>query len=68
MLVNATGGGGGYGDPLKRDFDAISADVRNEFLTPEAVERDYKVIIDKDGVIDHEATAELRDSYKSQKA
>lgn len=68
VLVNATGGGGGYGDPLKREFEAISADVRNEFLSPVAVERDYKVIVDENGEIDHKATADLRESEQAQRA
>jgi N-methylhydantoinase B len=30
-----TGNGGGYGDPRKRDRDAIKRDIRNGFTTPE---------------------------------
>jgi len=34
-------GGGGYGDPAKRDSAAIRADVEAGYVTPEAAERDY---------------------------
>jgi N-methylhydantoinase B len=64
VLVNATGGGGGYGDPQERDFSAIANDVRNEFVSVEAAERDYKVVINADGVIDRDATARLRSQTK----
>ncbi|EKU47559.1 hydantoinase B/oxoprolinase family protein [Brevibacterium casei] len=64
VLVNATGGGGGYGDPLQRDFDAIAKDVRNEFISVEAAERDYQVIINSQGEIDYDATTELRSKRK----
>lgn len=60
VLVNATGGGGGYGNPLERDFDAIVRDVRNGFVTREAAECDYGVVVTEDFEIDARATAELR--------
>ena len=34
-------GGGGYGDPQKRDRDAIARDIAEGYLTPEAAKRDY---------------------------
>ena len=39
-------GGGGYGDPLERDVDAVLRDVRNEMLSPAKAEADYGVVID----------------------
>ncbi len=60
VLVNATGGGGGYGDPLERDFAAIAKDLRNGFVSPEAAARDYLVVLTDDLGIDEAATAELR--------
>ena len=38
-LVTATGGG--WGDPLKRDSDALSRDLRNGFVTSEQAESYY---------------------------
>ena len=43
MLVNNTGGGGGYGDPFERDPDRVAADVRNGFVSIEAALCDYGV-------------------------
>ncbi len=34
-------GGGGYGPPSQRDPEAIKADLRDEFVSPEAAARDY---------------------------
>jgi N-methylhydantoinase B len=36
-----TAGGGGYGDPLRRDRAAVQADVAEGFVTPEGAVRDY---------------------------
>ena len=34
-------GGGGYGDPAKRDPDAIARDIAEGYVTPEGAKRDY---------------------------
>ncbi|WP_291279883.1 hydantoinase B/oxoprolinase family protein [Galactobacter sp.] len=60
VLVNATGGGGGYGSPLDREFSSIEKDLRNEFISPEAAARDYSVVVTDDLRIDEDATAVLR--------
>lgn len=60
VLVNATGGGGGYGDPMERDLAAIVRDVRNGFVSKQAAEADYRVIVTEDFEIDEARTAELR--------
>jgi N-methylhydantoinase B len=39
-------GGGGFGDPLERDPEAVLRDVRNQLLSPAKAEADYGVIID----------------------
>jgi N-methylhydantoinase B len=36
-------GGGGYGDPRKRDPNAVREDIRNGFVSAEAARRDYGV-------------------------
>src|SRR5881628_3727775 len=41
-----TGGGGGWGDPLKRDPSLILSDVRNGFMTARVAEREYRVVVD----------------------
>ena len=34
-------GGGGYGDPAKRDRAAIARDIAEGYVTPQAAQRDY---------------------------
>jgi N-methylhydantoinase B len=54
-------GGGGWGDPYRRDPARVLADVRNGFVSAEAAAADYGVVI-RDGEVDPEATARLRAS------
>ena len=35
------GGGGGYGDPSKRDRDTLAKEIRNGMISPEAARADY---------------------------
>lgn len=53
-------GGGGYGDPLRRDPEAVAADVREFKVTPGAAADVYGVVLAADGSADVEATAERR--------
>ena len=55
-----TAGGGGYGDPLQRDPQALLHDVRNGKVSIEAAHRDYRtVIVRSPWRIDEEATRAL---------
>ncbi|WP_405146314.1 hydantoinase B/oxoprolinase family protein [Sphaerisporangium sp. NBC_01403] len=61
VLVNNTGGGGGYGDPFEREPERVAKDVRNGFVTAAAAARDYGVVVDPDTFqVDLDATAGLR--------
>jgi N-methylhydantoinase B/oxoprolinase/acetone carboxylase alpha subunit len=51
--------GGGYGDPLERDPAAVLDDLLDGLTTPELVREAYGVVL-ADGVVDGEATVELR--------
>lgn len=54
-------GGGGWGDPMERDPDAVLDDVRNEKVSPESARQDYGVVIDLTRMaVDAAATAKLR--------
>lgn len=65
-------GGGGYGDPLKRDVENVRWDVVENYISPEEAEKRYGVVIRYTGgaedlvrlpehwVVDHGRTAELR--------
>ena len=57
--------GGGYGDPLKRDIDRVEADVREGYVSLEAAEKDYGVIIDPEtGFADQAATEKKRQALR----
>jgi N-methylhydantoinase B len=59
-LVSIRGaGGGGYGEPLTRDPQAVLADVRSELLSTAQAAAQYGVVID-DGALDLLATEALR--------
>jgi N-methylhydantoinase B len=60
-LVVLTPGGGGYGDPLRRDPERVLRDFLNGFVSAEAAERDYGVAIDrKTSKLDIVRTRKLR--------
>lgn len=44
-LDNCTGGGGGYGDPLQRDPNLVLDDVIDGFVSRNAAEIDYGVVL-----------------------
>lgn len=61
VLLNNTGGGGGYGHPFDREPERVANDVRNGFVSVEAAERDYGVAIDLPSFeIDQVRTKRLR--------
>ena len=61
VIVNETSGGGGWGDPKRRDVDAVRADVVAGFVSRERAKAVYGVVIDADSPdVDLEATARLR--------
>jgi N-methylhydantoinase B len=59
-VIAQTGGGGGWGDPLERDPQAVRWDVIEGLVSRKAAERDYGVVLNKDFSIDHKATAQRR--------
>ncbi|MFB9477336.1 hydantoinase B/oxoprolinase family protein [Nonomuraea salmonea] len=61
VLVNNTGGGGGYGDPFEREPAQVAADVRNGFVSVQSAARDYGVVVDPVTFeVNQEATRRLR--------
>ena len=44
-----SGGGGGYGDPLEREPERVVDDVLDGYISVEAAERDYGIIVAADG-------------------
>ena len=59
IVTFRTPGAGGFGDPMRRDAQAVIADVQAGFVTVQAAKRDYGVVL-IDGRLDTEATADLR--------
>lgn len=59
-LIVEMPGGGGYGDPMTRDPDAVATDVRLGLVSAEAAVSDYGVVVTDDGKVDTQATAARR--------
>jgi N-methylhydantoinase B len=58
-------GGGGWGDPFDRHPDRVLNDVRNEYISIEAANRDYGVVIDSSTwIVNVPATTKLRESRR----
>jgi len=56
-----SGGGGGYGDPFKRDPERVARDVRLGYVTRERARSDYGVALDANNRVLEAETATLRD-------
>ena len=58
-------GGGGFGAPWERDPQRVLEDLRQGYISPEAAERDYGVVIDTVTMrVDQAATAALREEQR----
>ncbi|MCG7334995.1 hydantoinase B/oxoprolinase family protein [Sporosarcina sp. ACRSM] len=72
-FVRPSAGGGGLGDPLERDPEAVLEDVIDEYVSIERAEKDYGVVIkeiDKDidlFKIDQEATVLARANIRKNR-
>jgi N-methylhydantoinase B len=54
-------GGGGWGDPLERDPEAVLRDVRNGLVSPQAAADEYGVVVDTAAqAVDEAATVQAR--------
>jgi N-methylhydantoinase B len=60
-----TGGGGGWGDPLERDPQAVRSDVREELVSRDAAFMHYGVVLRDDLTLDESATQQRRDRLRS---
>jgi len=64
-VIVRTGGGGGWGDPLSRDPEAVRADVIEGFITDTSARDDYGVSLRDDRSVDVEGTARLREAMRA---
>lgn len=56
-------GGGGWGDPLARDVEAVLEDVKNDYVTVEGAYQDYGVVIyeeNQDFIVNNKETEAIR--------
>jgi N-methylhydantoinase B len=61
VLVNCSGGGGGWSYPFKRDPEKVLDDVRNGYVSLASAREDYGVVINSETMtIDSVATAAAR--------
>jgi N-methylhydantoinase B/oxoprolinase/acetone carboxylase alpha subunit len=67
IWVLQCGGGGGYGDPLEREPEAVVKDLREQLLTDFVADRVYHVVYDDELVVDPEATATARDAERKSR-
>ncbi|MCL4519948.1 MAG: hydantoinase B/oxoprolinase family protein [Thaumarchaeota archaeon] len=61
-------GGGGYGDPSKRDPELVSTDVLNDLVSKKHARSMYKVVLNKSGKVMEERTKQLRKGARSRGA
>lgn len=64
-LVMQSGGGAGYGDPLKRFVGEVEADLTSGYISRREAEDRYGVILDRHGRIDSDRTLEKRRELRS---
>jgi N-methylhydantoinase B len=60
-------GAGGVRDPLDRDPHAVARDIAEGVVSVAAARQLYGVVAFDDGIIDHEATAALRDTMRRER-
>lgn len=60
LVAQLTAGGGGWGDPLERDPELVRRDVQLGYVSREAAERIYGVVLSEEGAVDEDATAACR--------
>jgi N-methylhydantoinase B len=66
VLAYSFQGGGGYGDPIRRDPARVARDVHNGFVTPPWASALYGVIMG-DSAVDAEATRARRRAIRSER-
>ena len=67
VIQFVSAGGGGYGDALERDPQAVEQDVCNEYVSIERAQADYGVVINpKTLKVDMEKTQKLREQRRQK--
>lgn len=72
-FARPTAGGGGYGDPLERDPQAVCGDVANDYVSIERAAKDYGVVLESidpdlcEFQVDPDATEKLRGELRAKR-
>jgi len=67
LLLFETWGGGGWGDPLERDTERVTADVKKGLVSIHGA-LDYGVVFDSEGAFDVEKSSALRLKLREDRA
>lgn len=67
VFVQFEGGGGGLGDPLKRDPKIVLKDFNDGYITSEMAENSYGVVRTMNGEIDEVATSLKREQIRQER-
>jgi N-methylhydantoinase B len=68
LLQYRWSGGGGYGDPLDRDPQAVGVDVKKGLVTRQFAEKVYGVVLNEQSVANLRETSLLRDKLKETRS
>jgi N-methylhydantoinase B len=60
-------GGPGYGDPLSRDLEDVARDLVSGYVSERTAREAYGVVCQEDGVVEGDATAELRAQLRAER-
>ena len=61
LVIHCQPGGGGFGDPIRRELKAIGHDVWDQKITAQFARQHYWAVVDeKTGRVDEQATLDLR--------
>lgn len=66
VVVMRSSGGGGYGNPLRRDPDLVRRDVELGYISAERARSGYGVVLTKDKSVDFAGTDALRATMAAQ--
>ena len=64
ILAFITWGGGGYGNPIERDAEIVALEVTRGLVTVKGAKDNYGVICSESGIVNWDATEELRNEIK----
>ena len=67
-LISITPGGGGWGDPLQRNPEAVRRDVVEELISRQTAANTYGVVLTGDLRVDEDATRQRRSSLKASRS